>query len=532
MIRRITPSHARHIYSASTAPWRELESGSWDACVIGSGPGGSVVAASLAQAGKRVLLVERGAFRPVDDLNFSVLDMAMRLGQVDLTAGGRTTLHSGRVLGGGSVIFGAVAMQPPSYVFDEWGETSGIAGLTSDLLAPHYAYVGDVLSVTRQSVRQENRANAIVRQMAAALGHDDGLELAQRYTAGCRGTGLCTLGCGFDLKGTMVNSFLPLGLETGNLTIVTECEAVSLEAERSRGGGRAVALQAVLRAAGGAVPVRLRIRAKCFVSATGSLPTSALLMRSRLRHARCPGGRVSLQPHGIVHAIFDEPVTYRGCRDDGRYLPMNGVPAIYNFTGLLRQRGYYWFASSVHPSSLAAYTAHLPAEEHRLVMKRFHYTSSVTVTLRDNPEQSSIVLRGDTPLLDFRESVRDCDAMRRCFLDAARALLAVGARHVFLPMLQPPCITSDRDLPAIAAASMSYDRLLLYSDHTSGGNALGTDSRSGVTDLSGRVHGTTNVYVADASLFPSACGVAPSWTIMAFARMIAANLAGTLRTGN
>jgi len=297
MIRQITPSMRRHLYSASSAPWRELEWSCWDACVIGSGPGGSVAAASLAQAGKRVLLVERGSFRPVDDLNFSVLDMAMRLGQVDLTAGGRTTLHSGRVLGGGSMIFGAVAMQPPSHVFDEWAEASGITGLSGDLLSPHYKYVGDVLSVTRQTARQENRANAIVRLMAAAMGQEAGLELAQRYTAGCRGTGLCTLGCGFDLKGTMVNSFLPLGLETGNLTILTECEAVALETEPARDGLRAVALHVVLRGSQDAVAVRLRIRARRFISASGSLPTSALLMRSRLRPSTCPGGRVSLQPH-------------------------------------------------------------------------------------------------------------------------------------------------------------------------------------------------------------------------------------------
>jgi choline dehydrogenase-like flavoprotein len=528
MTRQITPSMRRHLYTAGSAPWRELEWTRWDACVIGSGPGGSVAAASLAQAGKRVILVERGAFRPPDDLNFSVLDMAMRLGQVDLTAGGRTTLHSGRVLGGGSVIFGAVAMQPPSHVFDDWAEASGIAELTPSLLAPHYAFVGDVLSVTRQTVRQENRANAIVREMAEAMGHEDGLEFAQRYTAGCRGTGLCTLGCGFDLKGTMVNSFLPLGLETGNLTILTECQAVAFETEQTREGAVAVALHVVLRGAQDAVTVRLRIRAKSFVSASGSLQTSALLMRSRLRRSTSAGGRVSLQPHGIVHATFDKPVTYRGYQDNGRYLPMNGVPAIYNFTGMLRQRGYYWFASSVHASSLAAYTAHLPPLEHRMVMERFHYTSSITVTLRDNPERSRVVLRGDTPQLDFVESVRDCEALRRCFLDAARGLLAVGARQVFLPMLQPPRIATDSDLMAVASAPMSYDRFLLYSDHTSGGNALGVDREHGVTDLRGRVHGTTNVHVADASLFPSACGVAPSWTIMAFARMIAMNLAGTL----
>ena len=92
-------------------------------------------------------------------------------------------------------------------------------------------------------------------------------------------------------------------------------------------------------------------------------------------------------------------------------------------------------------------------------------------------------------------------------------------------MLEPPRIERERDVELLERESMSYDRLLLYSDHTSGGNCIGADLRRGVTDEYGRVHGTTNVHVADASLFPSACGVGPSWTIMALARMIALNLA-------
>src|SRR5215467_11894110 len=136
MIREITDQHRRRVYSASTAP-AEIESTVWDACVVGSGPGGAVAAATLAESGWRVLLVERGAFRPPSDMNFQVLDMAMRLGRMDLTTGGRTTLHAGNVLGGGSVIFGAVAMRPPSFVFDEWARSSGIASLNADALAAH-----------------------------------------------------------------------------------------------------------------------------------------------------------------------------------------------------------------------------------------------------------------------------------------------------------------------------------------------------------------------------------------------------------
>jgi choline dehydrogenase-like flavoprotein len=46
-----------------------------------------------------------------------------------------------------------------------------------------------------------------------------------------------------------------------------------------------------------------------------------------------------------------------------------------------------------------------------------------------------------------------------------------------------------------------------------------------VTDPWGRVFGTDNLYVADSSLFPSAAGINPSWTIMALSRRVGMGLA-------
>ncbi|MGB2715350.1 MAG: GMC family oxidoreductase [Vicinamibacterales bacterium] len=530
MIREITPDHRRQILGAGSKGLEAVERETWDACVIGSGPGGAVTAATLAEAGWRVLLVERGPFRSPDEFNFRVLDMSSRLSHAELTSGARSALLQGNGLGGSSLVFGAVAMKPPHFILDEWRHVSGAAHFDEAVLASHYQHVGNVLSVTRQSPSKETRSNAIVREMATALGCPEGLELVHRYTRGCAGMGLCNLGCGLNLKGTMTNSFLPLALDTGRLTVLTECEAAGFNGSSAAGEFRGSSLATEVRHfETRRLVCRPRIKARVFVLAAGAFFSSALLMRTRgLAWARA-GHKIWLQPHAQIFALFDSKVTGRGVWEGDRYLPYNGVPAIYNFTGMMREHRYFWLASTLFPASLATWTSHLPPDEHLALMRRFHYVSSVTITIRDDPERSRVVMR-EGPQLDFRESRQDREAVRRCFRDAARAFLAVGARRVLLPMLDPPSIEREADLRALDRLDLSYDRLLLYSDHTSGGLSCGSDVTRGATDSEGRLFGTTNIYVADSSVFPSACGVNPSWTIMALSHRMASRLAaGGLR---
>jgi choline dehydrogenase-like flavoprotein len=528
MIREISSEHRRRIYDSSSKNLGDITETVWDACVIGSGPGGAVAAATLAAAGWRVLIVERGPFRPPEDLNFRVLDMASRLGHAELTSGARSALLQGNGLGGSSLVFGAVAMRTPAFVFDEWCHTSGVTHFNEASLAPHYTRVGDVMSVTRQSPANESRSNAIVREMAGALGCADGLEIVHRYTRGCRGMGLCNLGCGLNLKGTMANSFLPMGLDTGRLAVLTECEVQGFEGAATSSPFHATALTASIKEfSTGRVVARPRIRANVFVLAAGAFFSSALLSRTPALGNISAGRKIWLQPHAQIFALFDEKVTSRGMIDGERYLPYNGVPAIYNFTGMLREHRYFWLASTLFPASLATWTSHLPPDEHLALMRRFHYVSSITITIRDDPQRSRVVMR-DHPELEFRESPRDVESVRRCFKDAARAFLSVGARRVFLPMLDPPRIEREADVQAIDRLDLSYDRVLLYSDHTSGGLSCGADSVRGATDADGRLFKADNIYVADSSVFPSACGVNPSWTIMALSHRMASGLSAQL----
>ncbi|HEX6731161.1 MAG TPA: GMC family oxidoreductase [Pyrinomonadaceae bacterium] len=525
MIRTLTSLHRNQIVSAresSSENGRKAMNDLYDACVIGSGPGGAVAAATLALEGKKVLLIERGPFVAPEKVNFRVLDMSNKFGHVETTSGYRTVLYQGSALGGSSMIFGAVAMKPQPFTFDDWSERSGVSSINVETLEPHYRHVAEIMSVTRQTKELENRPNAIVREMAVALGKEDDLVLVNRYTSGCAGVGLCNFGCGMDLKGNMINSFLPLALETGNLTVLTDCEAEAIVGQQSQSGWQARAVVVSTKGATGGKSAKTLIRTRTVVVAGGAFFSSAILLRSPgLPNRHLIGSKIYLQPHAQIFALFDEPVTKRGVFEKGQYVPNNGVPAIYNFLGFLRDQHFWWLASILYPASLASFISSLRPDEHFDIMKRFHHTMSVTVTVKDDPAKSRIVVKDGRAQLSFEESQQDIESFRHCFRAAAEGFLAVGARRVFLPLLRPPTIQSQADLKKIDSLDFTYNDLILYSDHTSGGNQFGADIRRGVTDERGRVFGTTNVFVSDSSLFPAAPGVNPSWTIMALTRHVA-----------
>ncbi|MCC7319960.1 MAG: GMC family oxidoreductase [Rubellimicrobium sp.] len=81
-------------------------------------------------------------------------------------------------------------------------------------------------------------------------------------------------------------------------------------------------------------------------------------------------------------------------------------------------------------------------------------------------------------------------------------------------------------------------RILFLSDraepnlgHACGTLRMGRDAGAGVTDAFGRVHGTANLWVADASVFPTSMGVNPGLTIAALALRQADRIERELRWG-
>ncbi len=71
----------------------------------------------------------------------------------------------------------------------------------------------------------------------------------------------------------------------------------------------------------------------------------------------------------------------------------------------------------------------------------------------------------------------------------------------------------------------AHGDLLVNSAHPQGGNPMSRDPRRGVVGPDFRVHGYDNLFVCDASVFPSSLTVNPQLTVMGLARYAAGRIA-------
>ena len=88
---------------------------------------------------------------------------------------------------------------------------------------------------------------------------------------------------------------------------------------------------------------------------------------------------------------------------------------------------------------------------------------------------------------------------------------------MLLPTHALRSLSSAQDLDAIDDAIRTSRDAVLGTSHPQGGNPLSSDPGIGVVDDDFAVHGHDNLFVCDASVFPTALGVNPIATIVALA---------------
>ncbi|MBS0327080.1 MAG: GMC family oxidoreductase [Proteobacteria bacterium] len=498
-----------------------------DVAIVGTGAGGGTAAEIFAQAGLSVVMIEEGPLRSSTDFHMHEDEAYRDLYQDE--AARRTTDHAigvlqGRCVGGGTTVNWTSSFRTPAATLDHWHAEWGIDGFGSADLAPWFEHAEARVGVVAWA-QAPNANNAALALGAERLGLAHGS--IRRNVRGCWNLGYCGLGCPTNAKQSMLVTTIPAALARG-ATLVTRARALRFDLR----GERVRTLQCRAMDASGTVPsgARITVRARAFVSAAGAIGTPAILLRSG---APDPYGITGLRTflHPTVVSVGQMPGPVDGFR---------GAPqSVYSdaFLDSAAPGGPIGFKLEVPPIHpvLAAITLPGHGERHAMWMKRLPNLQVVIALLRDgfHPQSAGgrVRLAGDgSPILDYALNDYVFDGVRRAFAAMARIQFAAGANHV-MPVHGAGQAYASGAAAAKAIASLDLAPRItpIVSAHVMGGAPFGPDPTRAVVGLDGRHHQLANLYVLDASLFPTSIGANPQISIEAITAKLATALAQRVR---
>ena len=484
--------------------------------VVGTGAGGAVVGAELAEAGVDVLFVEEGAWFPTSAFNPYMRESVPRLYRDAATTvilgQPPITYVEGRCVGGSTTVNGGMCYRTPEPVLDEWQRWTGSADFRSEALEPLFERVEERISVRPDLDLALGDDSRIMYHGARRKGWCSTIN--QRDASICVGCNNCVMGCPTGAKQSTNVSYMPRAMEAG-ARCLTEIRVDRLLIE----GGRCVGVVGHAqdpRTRRGTVEVTVRARA--VVISCGAVQTPYLLLRHRLgRPSGQLGRNFLIHPNAKLVAFYPHEVRgwqgmsqfsqVREFRDDGILLAENFAP----------------------PSTIAANQPFVGREVWDY-MRRYNNAVLCGVLVEDST--SGRIRRGPLGMVHARYDITDSDYLR--FLRGVRLMaelhFGMGADALLLPFTNRHWARSMDDLADLEPRRQPKATLELFTPHLMGTARLGPSPESSVVDLDGRVWDMPGCYVADASIFPSAIGVNPQVTIMALATRIASALAERLRS--
>lgn len=459
----------------------------FDLIVIGSGPSGGRIAADFVKKGASVLLLEAGAhFRDKDFPKPEISSSAQMFwgGGAELSHDARLGFLRAKCVGGTSIVNQALLDRFDSLVWEEWKGLSGIE-FSDALLDSHYTAVEE--SVSLQKIPESAFGKNTRLFLKAFEQKDFGWAPLRRGQSHCeteKGTDCmaCLGGCPKNSKqSTLVTSIQP-ALGKG-LELVANCEVLSLKETQEE-----VSVTCRLNK-----KEEVSFQAKAIVVGAGSFGTSKILLNSGFKE-KLPhlGKGIACHPQYMTYALFNEEVdAFRGA--------FQGVKSA---DPRLREWGLK-FENVFAPPIATAMLFNGFGPSHHKMMKKYRYLASMEVAIRDEAT-GELSLKGDK--LIIKKSLTDQDRSRaKLGVDLVKEMYSKidGCKEII------PCEQG-------------------FGLHLMGGCAIGTSENNSVVNPEFRVHGTSKVFIADSSIFPSAPGLNPSLTIMALSHMAIPHIEGAL----
>jgi choline dehydrogenase-like flavoprotein len=515
----------------------------YDVIVIGSGPGGGSVVHRLAPTGKRILLLERGGYLPRSPANWDsqtvFVDGAYQAFETWYGADGRS-FHPGLhyYVGGNSKVYGAALFRMRERDFDEIVHQDGVSPawpLKYDAFEPYYAQAERLFHVHGQRGEDPNEPASSGPFPCPPVSHEPRIQALSESLAGDglhpfhlplgilldekdgkpAPTSICIRCDAFDGFPCLLNGKAdaqvicvdPTLKAHPNLTLLTGAYVSKLGTGES---GTAVTGVHVTRSGR-----EEQYSADIVVVACGALSSALLLLRSA--NDRHPNGLANgsgqvgrnymRHNQSILMALTREP-------DDTVFQKTLAVSDYYfgaddwNYPLGLIQMCAKSHGAQIRGETLPGWlewAPKMPFEEMARHSMDF-WLSSEDLPRADN----RIFYQGGRVVLDVTEN--NVEAHHRLKKKLEQMLSRDGTH----PLLLERSLYFGKNIPIGGTA------------HQAGTARFGTDPATSVLDLDCKAHQLDNLYLADASFFPSIGAVNPTLTIIANALRVADKIAGRL----
>eukprot|EP00884_Botryococcus_braunii_P009550 jgi/Botrbrau1/18597/Bobra.0367s0039.1 len=314
-----------------------------DCVVVGSGGGGGVAAGVIAQAGAKVVVIEKGHYIKAKDLplleKHAMSTMYERGGTMS-THDLACTVLAGATVGGGTRINWAASFKLPPHVRKEWAEEHGLPDFNGPRFDRAMDAVSDRVGVTTGLKDHSGPNTALLRGLQAIGAHN--AEIPRNVGSTQHKCGYCCFGCASGEKNDMTHTYLyDCAVHGGLLLAGATAESILTKPAQLHevsgktnpdgnphhlGGDR---YPAPTKVAVGVVAIvsdkngkkwKVVVKAPLVIAACGAIQTPALMLRSGIKGGGQVGKHLHLHPATAVMGIFDKTSTDfgRNPKEDGK----------------------------------------------------------------------------------------------------------------------------------------------------------------------------------------------------------------------
>ena len=473
-----------------------------DAVIVGSGAGGAAVAAALVERGLSVVILEQGShWRPQEFKQDSV--WAYRNLYADF--GARATVGNtvipvpgGRGVGGSTLINSAICFRTPDEVMRHWSSDLGCVHMDSTSFSEKLDRVWRTIGVTVNPISVQRKNNLMFRRGSENLGLNG--DWMPRSAPGCGGCGVCQLGCPTGAKWSVDRTFLAEALRTERCVVRSNCRVEEVTTQ----GGRAISLQGdTINPMTWKPEGRFSIKAETIVISAGPVGSPRFLLANGLASPDVTGRHLYLHPAAGMIARFDEEIRAWDGVTQGYYVDR-------------WDHGYLLQTYVTTPDQTYASLPSILGTKAAQVVKDLAFMGMAGPLLHDEDSVGRVTPHTMTYMLGDNDRVTMLKALREC----AQVFFAAGAKEVIPPIAGVGVIDSPHRVDELISLGIPARRIYLYASHPMGTCRMGTDPDTSVVSPEGLVWGWDNLYVADASVFPTSLGVNPQVTTMGIGLMV------------